>query len=178
MTDDVSMCRVNGVDATIVYELPEGWAGGSAGGGEGGGESGGGAGGGSGGGESGGGEAGGGTGGGESGGGAGGGESGGGEAGSGAGGGESGGGEAGGGSGGGESGGGESGGGANIEPPRVRFTVGNTWGGGYGATISIENAGSVAIENWSLTYRGGPDVASLWNGTYSQSGDLSTIGHS
>ncbi len=178
MTDDVSMCRVNGVDATIVYELPEGWAGGSAGGGEGGGESGGGAGGGSGGGESGGGEAGGGTGGGESGGGAGGGESGGGESGSGAGGGESGGGEAGGGSGGGESGGGESGGGANIEPPRVRFTVGNTWGGGYGATISIENAGSVAIENWSLTYRGGPDVASLWNGTYSQSGDLSTIGHS
>ncbi len=152
MTDDLSMCRVNGVDATIVYELPEGWStGGSSGGGDTG-DTGGGS---SGGGDTGGGSSGGGD----------------------TGGGDTGGGEAGGGDGGsGGAGGGDTGGG-NLEPPRVRFTVGNTWGGGYGATISIENAGSIAIENWSLTYRGGPDVASLWNGTYSQSGNLSTIGN-
>lgn len=59
MTDDVSECRVNGLTATVIYDLPAGWTGTGSGGsgGSGGGESGGGSGGsgGSGGGESGGG---------------------------------------------------------------------------------------------------------------------------
>ena len=92
-------------------------------------------------------------------------------------GGSGGGGEAGGGGeGGGESGGGSSGGGgANLEPPIVRFTIGNVWSGGYGATISIENAGGAAIENWQLEFIGGPNVASLWNGTHSVANGVQTV---
>ena len=92
-------------------------------------------------------------------------------------GGSGGGGEAGGGGeGGGESGGGSSGGGgANLEPPIVRFTISNVWSGGYGATISIENAGGAAIENWQLEFIGGPNVASLWNGTHSVANGVQTV---
>ena len=92
-------------------------------------------------------------------------------------GGSGGGGEAGGGGeGGGESGGGSSGGGgANLEPPIVRFTIGSVWSGGYGATISIENAGGAAIENWQLEFIGGPNVASLWNGTHSVANGVQTV---
>jgi hypothetical protein len=42
----------------------------------------------------------------------------------------------------------------------------------FGATILIENTGSTAINNWSLTWTfpNGQTVASLWNGIETQSG--------
>lgn len=149
MSEDVGICRVNGVDATVVYELPEAWGDGTSGDGTGDGSSGDGD---SGEGSSGGGDSGGGGGDGS-----------------------------GDGTGDGSAGGGDSGDGSSgdddgaIESPVVLFSVGNTWGGGYGATISITNGGSTGIDGWSLEFTGGPEVASLWNGTYTLAGELATI---
>jgi hypothetical protein len=46
------------------------------------------------------------------------------------------------------------------------------WPGGFGAAITINNTGTTAISNWTLTwtFANGQTVTQLWNGNVTQSG--------
>jgi cellulase/cellobiase CelA1 len=59
----------------------------------------------------------------------------------------------------------------------VTYTITNQWPGGFGATISITNTGTTAINGWTLTFAfaNGQSISQLWNGSYSQSGANVTI---
>ncbi len=54
----------------------------------------------------------------------------------------------------------------------VGYTVSSEWPGGFGAAITINNTGTTAISNWTLTwtFANGQTITQLWNGTVSQSG--------
>jgi glucuronoarabinoxylan endo-1,4-beta-xylanase len=60
---------------------------------------------------------------------------------------------------------------------RVTYTVGNQWSGGFGATISITNTGTTAINGWTLTFTfpNGQTITQLWNGSFTQSGGNVTV---
>ena len=45
----------------------------------------------------------------------------------------------------------------------VRFLEDSAWDGGYSARIRIENNGPPVLNGWELSYRDGPEIASLWN---------------
>ena len=57
----------------------------------------------------------------------------------------------------------------------VTFDVSETWDSGFSGSISIDNEGPVAINGWELVYENGPVIGELWNGVWSQAGDLTTI---
>jgi hypothetical protein len=54
----------------------------------------------------------------------------------------------------------------------VLYTVNSQWPGGFGASMTIDNTGSTALSNWTLTwsFANGQSVTQLWNGNVTQSG--------
>ena len=54
----------------------------------------------------------------------------------------------------------------------IAYAITNQWQGGFGASITIENTGTTAISNWTLTwtFANGQSVTQLWNGNETQSG--------
>jgi hypothetical protein len=54
----------------------------------------------------------------------------------------------------------------------VSYTITNQWQGGFQAAVTIENTGSTALQNWSLTwsFANGQTITNLWNGSKTQSG--------
>jgi len=60
---------------------------------------------------------------------------------------------------------------------RVSYTITNQWAGGFGATFSITNTGTTAINGWTLTFTfpNGQTISQLWNGSYTQSAGNVTI---
>jgi len=60
---------------------------------------------------------------------------------------------------------------------KVVYTISSQWAGGFGASINIQNTGTTAISNWTLTwaFANGQTVTQLWNGTETQSGANVTV---
>jgi len=61
---------------------------------------------------------------------------------------------------------------------QVTYTVTNQWQGGFGASLSIQNTGSSAWTNWTLTFTfpaSGQAVTQGWNGTFAQAGQNVTV---
>jgi len=59
----------------------------------------------------------------------------------------------------------------------VGYSIVNQWPGGFQAAVTINNTGSVAITNWTLTwaFANGQTVTQLWNGSETQSGANVTV---
>ncbi|GCF10237.1 cellulose-binding domain-containing protein [Dictyobacter arantiisoli] len=59
----------------------------------------------------------------------------------------------------------------------VHYAVTNQWQGGFGASLTITNTSSTAINGWSLVFSfpNGQTITQLWNGTVTQSGSVVTI---
>jgi endoglucanase len=53
------------------------------------------------------------------------------------------------------------------------YTVVNSWSGGFQAQIVLTDSGPAPIDGWTLTWTfpGDQRIGSLWNGTYTQSGE-------
>jgi hypothetical protein len=70
-----------------------------------------------------------------------------------------------------------------VPPPAnascaVHYAVTNSWPGGFGASITLTNNSSTAINGWTLTFTwptAGQGVQSGWNGTWTQSGSTVTV---
>jgi hypothetical protein len=70
-----------------------------------------------------------------------------------------------------------------VPPPAnascaVHYAVSNSWPGGFGATITLTNRATTAINGWTLTFTwpaAGEGVQSGWNGTWSQTGQNVTV---
>lgn len=60
---------------------------------------------------------------------------------------------------------------------RIHYAVTAQWPGGFGASITITNTGTTAINGWSLrfTFANGQTVTQLWNGSFTQSSGSVTI---
>ncbi len=61
---------------------------------------------------------------------------------------------------------------------QVTYTVANQWPGGFTANLTIQNTGTSAWSNWTLTWTfpaSGQAVTQGWNGTFSQSGQNVTV---
>lgn len=60
---------------------------------------------------------------------------------------------------------------------RIGYTITNQWQGGFGASFTITNTGSTAINGWSLTFSfaNGQTITQLWNGSFTQSGANVTV---
>jgi glucuronoarabinoxylan endo-1,4-beta-xylanase len=60
---------------------------------------------------------------------------------------------------------------------RVHYAITNQWPGGFGASFTITNTGSTAINGWNLqfTFPNGQTITQLWNGSYNQTGSAVTI---
>ncbi|MFC0527333.1 family 43 glycosylhydrolase [Phytohabitans kaempferiae] len=54
---------------------------------------------------------------------------------------------------------------------RVAYTVTNSWPGGFGANVVVDNLGD-PVDGWRLTwsFASGQTITQLWNGSYTQSG--------
>jgi hypothetical protein len=59
----------------------------------------------------------------------------------------------------------------------IDYVISNQWQGGFGAAISINNTGTTALTNWTLTwaFANGQIVTQLWSGVESQSGANVTV---
>ena len=59
----------------------------------------------------------------------------------------------------------------------VGYTITNQWPGGFGASITIDNTGTTALSNWTLTwsFANGQTVTQLWNGNVVQNGSKVTV---
>jgi len=59
----------------------------------------------------------------------------------------------------------------------VVYTISSQWNSGFGAGITIQNTGTTAWTNWTLTwtYSNGQTISQLWNGTATQSGANVTV---
>ena len=59
----------------------------------------------------------------------------------------------------------------------VHYAITNQWPGGFGASFTINNTGTTAINGWNLqfTFPNGQAITQLWNGSYTQSGSAATI---
>ena len=59
----------------------------------------------------------------------------------------------------------------------VGYSITNQWPGGFGASITIDNTGTTALSNWTLTwsFANGQTVTQLWNGNVAQSGNKVTV---
>ena len=64
-----------------------------------------------------------------------------------------------------------------AESLTATFKLGSDWGTGYGADYVIANGGTTASTSWQLkfTLPAGHKIASLWNGTYTVSGQDVTV---
>lgn len=70
-----------------------------------------------------------------------------------------------------------------VPPPAtascaVHYAVSNSWPGGFGASVTLTDNGSTAINGWTLTFTwpaAGQGVQSGWNGTWTQSGSTVTV---
>jgi len=60
---------------------------------------------------------------------------------------------------------------------KVFYTISSQWNTGFGAGIAIQNTGTTAWTNWTLTwaFANGQTVSQLWNGTETQSGANVTV---
>jgi hypothetical protein len=54
----------------------------------------------------------------------------------------------------------------------VSYAITNQWQGGFQAAVTVENTGSTALQNWTLTwsFARGQTISNLWNGSETQSG--------
>lgn len=59
----------------------------------------------------------------------------------------------------------------------VHYAITNQWPGGFGASLTITNTGSSAINGWNLRFifPNGQTITQLWNGSFTQSGSAVTI---
>jgi len=59
----------------------------------------------------------------------------------------------------------------------VHYAISSQWSGGFGASFTITNKGSTAINGWSLqfSFANVQTITQLWNGSYTQSGSNVTI---
>jgi len=59
----------------------------------------------------------------------------------------------------------------------VDYTISNSWGGGFGAALTIKNTGTSALSSWTLTwsFANGQTITQFWNGTETQSGSNVTV---
>ncbi|MFD0817490.1 cellulose binding domain-containing protein [Micromonospora zhanjiangensis] len=59
---------------------------------------------------------------------------------------------------------------------RVDYTITSSWGGGFGASVTVTNLGD-AVSGWQLawSFAAGQTVSQLWNGAVSQSGARVTV---
>ena len=59
----------------------------------------------------------------------------------------------------------------------VHYAITNQWPGGFGASLTITNTGTTAINGWSLQFGfpNGQTITQIWNGTATQSGNMVTI---
>ena len=69
---------------------------------------------------------------------------------------------------------------AHAAAAALACSVGYTtddWGSGFTATVTLTNAGTTAMEGWTLTYEntGDQQVGSGWNGAWSQAGRTVTV---
>ena len=57
------------------------------------------------------------------------------------------------------------------------YSVTSTWPGGFQAQIVLSNTGTAPISPWALAFTFGGDqkIASLWNASYTQSGERVTV---
>ncbi|MEU7498605.1 glycoside hydrolase family 11 protein [Streptomyces griseofuscus] len=57
------------------------------------------------------------------------------------------------------------------------FTNSSDWGSGFTGSVAVKSNGSAAINSWTvkLTFPGNKTVSSLWNGSYTQSGNTVTV---
>jgi len=53
------------------------------------------------------------------------------------------------------------------------YTLVNSWGGGFQASITIANNGTTPINGWTIawTFPGDQKISQLWNASYTQSGE-------
>jgi hypothetical protein len=61
---------------------------------------------------------------------------------------------------------------------QVTYTITSQWTGGFGANITIQNTGTTAWTNWTLTFTfpaSGQAATQGWNGLFSQSGQNVTV---
>jgi hypothetical protein len=59
----------------------------------------------------------------------------------------------------------------------IDYSISSQWSGGFGAAITINNTGTTALTNWTLTwaFANGQTVTQLWSGTETQSGANVTV---
>lgn len=59
----------------------------------------------------------------------------------------------------------------------VHYAITNQWSGGFGASFTITNTGTTAINGWTLqfSFANGQTITQLWNGNYTQTGANVTI---
>ena len=59
----------------------------------------------------------------------------------------------------------------------IAYSITTQWPGGFGAAITINNTGTIAISSWTLTwtFANGQTITQLWNGTETQSGANVTV---
>jgi endoglucanase len=59
----------------------------------------------------------------------------------------------------------------------VAYVVGNDWGSGFTANVTITNTGNSTINGWELAYifPGNQAISNAWNGTAAQSGSRVTV---
>jgi chitinase len=57
----------------------------------------------------------------------------------------------------------------------VTFGAAGGWDGGYSGSIVIRNDGTAPIADWRVEWDGGPSVGSLWNGTYTLTGNHAVL---
>jgi chitinase len=62
-----------------------------------------------------------------------------------------------------------------AEDVQVRFIVESSYDGGYNASIDLTNQGSEAVSSWTLAYRDGPTIETLWNADWLVNGDQTTL---
>ncbi len=60
---------------------------------------------------------------------------------------------------------------------QATYSLTNSWPGGFQAQIVLTNTGTTTISPWTLVFTFGGDqkIASLWNATYTQSGEQVTV---
>jgi len=68
-------------------------------------------------------------------------------------------------------------GGTSSGTCHVGYTVVNSWPGGFQVALSVQNTGTAALNGWTLTWAfpGDQQIASLWNGTATQTGATVTV---
>jgi len=59
----------------------------------------------------------------------------------------------------------------------VHYAITNQWSTGFGATLTINNTGTSAINGWSLqfSFANGQTITQLWNGSFTQTGSAVTV---